>query len=188
MPVQIGARAHNFTDPTGLLSDCHRRVEMFLGTLEAVAAVIDRPATEETSRALESALRYFAQAAPKHTADEEESLFPRLRQIQNPEIQAAFSRLKRLEDEHRWAAPLHAEVERLGAQYLSTGNLSSPEADEFRKGVANLASMYKQHISVEDELVFPLAARMLSDADKVAIAEEMAGRRKVKLVTAWPMA
>jgi hypothetical protein len=66
MPVQIGAKTHNFTDPTGLLSDCHRRVEMFLGTLEAVANVIDRPATEETRRALESALRYFAQAAPKH--------------------------------------------------------------------------------------------------------------------------
>jgi len=37
MPVQIGAKTHNFTDPTGLLSDCYRRVEMFLGTLEAVA-------------------------------------------------------------------------------------------------------------------------------------------------------
>jgi hemerythrin-like domain-containing protein len=183
MPVQIGAKAHNFTDPTGLLSDCHRRVEMFLGTLEAVAKVIDRPATEETSRALESALRYFAQAAPKHTADEEESLFPRLRQIHHPEIESAFSKLGQLEEEHRWAAPLHAEVERLGAQYLSTGNLSSPEVDEFRKAVASLASMYKQHISVEDSLVFPLAARMLSDAHKAAIAEEMAGRRKVKVVT-----
>jgi hypothetical protein len=42
MPVQIGAKTHNFTDPTGLLSDCHRRIEMFMGTLEAVAAVIDR--------------------------------------------------------------------------------------------------------------------------------------------------
>lgn len=50
MPVQIGAKSHNFTDPTGLLSDCHRRVEMFLGTLEAVAGIIDRPATEETRR------------------------------------------------------------------------------------------------------------------------------------------
>src|SRR6266581_372662 len=46
MPVQIGAKPHNFTDPTGLLSDCHRRVEMFLGTLTAVAEVLDRPATE----------------------------------------------------------------------------------------------------------------------------------------------
>ena len=41
MPVQIGAKTHNFTDPTGLLSDCHRRIEMFIGTLKAVAAVID---------------------------------------------------------------------------------------------------------------------------------------------------
>ena len=183
MPVQIGAKAHNFTDPTGLLSDCHRRVEMFLGTLEAVANVIDRPATEETRRALESALRYFAEAAPKHTADEEESLFPRLRQIHDPEIESAFSKLDQLEDEHRWAAPLHAEVDRLGARYLSTGSLSSTEVGDFRKAVASLASMYKQHIGIEDSLVFPLAARMLPDAEKLIIAEEMAARRKVRVVT-----
>jgi len=156
---------------------------MFLGTLEAVANVIDRPATEETRRALESALRYFAQAAPKHTAAEEESLFPRLRQIHDPEIEAAFARLEQLENEHRWAAPLHAEVDRLGALYLLTGNLSSPEVGDFRHAVASLASMYKQHIDVEDSMVFPLAARMLSNAEKIAIAEEMAARRKVRVVT-----
>lgn len=183
MPVYIGAKTHNFTDPTGLLSDCHRRVEMFLGTLRAVAEVMDRPATEETSRALESALHYFRQAAPKHTADEEQSLFPRLRQMHDPEIESAFSKLNQLEEEHRWAAPLHAEVERLGGQYLSTGVLSSPEVEAFRKAVASLTSMYEPHIGVEDELIFPLAARLLSDADKLAIADEMAGRRRVKLVT-----
>ena len=74
--VQIGVKAHNFTDLTGLLSDCRRRVEMFLGMLVSVADVLDKPGTEETNRALESALRYFGQAAPKHTADEEVSLFP----------------------------------------------------------------------------------------------------------------
>jgi hemerythrin-like domain-containing protein len=183
MPVQIGAKSHNFTDPTGLLTDCHRRVEMFLGTLQAVAQLIGHFPAEETRRALESALRYFAQAAPKHTADEEESLFPRLRQIHDPEIASAFSKLKQLEDDHRWAAPLHANVERLGTQYLSTGSLSSSEVDQFRKDVAALAALYKQHIKVEDELIFPLAARMLSNADKIAMAEEMASRRKVKLVT-----
>ncbi len=183
MPVQIGAKTHNFSDPTGLLSDCHRRVEMFLGSLEAVADVIDRPATKETRRALEFALRYFAQAAPKHTADEEESLFPRLRQLKHPEIQAAFAKLEQLEQDHRWAAPLHAEVDRLGARYLSTGGLSAVEVDAFRKAVAHLAVMYKLHISVEDECVFPLAARMLSDADKLAIAKEMAGRREVRFGT-----
>jgi hemerythrin-like domain-containing protein len=183
MPVQIGTKGHNFTNPTGLLSDCHRRVEMFLGMLEAVADVIDHPATEETLQALESALRYFSQAAPKHTADEEESLFPRLRQIHDPEIESAFSRLDQLEQEHRWAAPLHAAVERLGAKYRSAGTLSSPEVDEFRRDIASLTLMYKQHILVEDELIFPLAARMLSDAEKSAIAGEMASRREVRVVT-----
>lgn len=152
--------------------------------LGAIAVVIGRPATEETSRALESALRYFREAAPKHTADEEESLFPRLRQIHNPEVVAAFSRMERLEEEHRWAAPLHAEVERLGLQYLSRGSLSDAQAAEFRNSVARLGSMYQEHISVEDELIFPLAARLLSDTAKSAIANEMAGRRRVQLVPA----
>jgi hemerythrin-like domain-containing protein len=156
---------------------------MFLGTLQAVAEVIDHSPAEETSRGLESALRYFTQAAPKHTADEEESLFPRLRRIHDPEIESAVSKLEQLEQDHRWAAPLHANVERLGTRYLSTGSLSSSAVEQFRKDVANLASMYQQHIRVEESVVFPLAARMLSHADKIAMAEEMAGRRNVKLVT-----
>jgi Hemerythrin HHE cation binding domain len=75
MPVQIGATAHNFSDPTGLLSDCHRRIEMFLRSLQTVASGGPK-LDEERRRALDLALRYFREAAPKHTADEEESLFP----------------------------------------------------------------------------------------------------------------
>lgn len=153
IPVQLGTRAHNFSDPTGLLSDCHRRIEMFLSTLEAVAAVIERPASEDTSRALESALRYFREAAPKHNADEEDSLFPLLRQIQHAEIQSSLSQLGQLEEEHRWAAPLHAEVERLGAQSLLGRSLSVTDIADFRTAVTHLASMYKQHINIEDSVI-----------------------------------
>lgn len=183
MPVQIGAKTHNFTDPTGLLTDCHRRIEMFLGSLQAVAAVIDQSPSEDTGRALEAALRYFAQAAPKHTADEEESLFPRLRQKQDSELVSAFEKLAGLEQDHRRAEPLHADLERLGSQYLATGRLSDSEVQEFRSAVASLAEMYKRHIALEDEWLFPLAARKLSTSERSAIAEEMARRREVKLVT-----
>ncbi len=186
MPVQIGAVAHNFSDPTGLLSDCHRRIEMFLGSLDAIAKVIDSPLTDETRRALDSALRYFREAAPKHTADEEESLFPRLRQVSHPDVQLALATLDELENDHRWAAPLHAEVEILGQRYLSEGSLSAREAEEFREAVAKLTSMYQQHISVEDDVVFPMAAQLLSRAERAAIADEMASRRKVGLVTEFP--
>jgi hemerythrin-like domain-containing protein len=183
MPVQIGTKSHNFTDPTGLLSDCHRRIETFLAMLEAVAATIDGRPTENAGRALASALQYFDQAAPKHTADEEESLFPRLRQARGPEVESAFARLDNLENEHRRASALHDAVKRMGEQYLSGGNLSPAEVRKFRESVASLASMYKQHIAVEDELIFPLASRVLGDAEKTAIGDEMAARRKVKPVT-----
>jgi hemerythrin-like domain-containing protein len=183
MPVQIGAKAHHFTDPTGLLSDCHRRIEMFLGSLQALAEIIDQPPTEDVRRALESALRYFSQAAPKHTADEEESLFPRLRQMRNPEVVAVFSRVEKLEEEHRIAERLHEAVERIGTQYLFYENLADGEIADFRHSVARLAAIYKQHISIEDDLIFPMASRILSASEKQEVASEMAGRRKMQLIT-----
>lgn len=180
MPVQIGVRSHSFSDPTGLLSDCHRRIEMFLGTLERVASVIDRPLTEATRTALDSALRYFREAAPKHTADEEESLFPRLRQIYLHDVERAINRLELLEQDHVVAGSLHATVEELGQRCLASGSLEFTDADTFRNAISTLITIYTQHITVEDNFIFPLAARVLSSTDKAAIAKEMAARRDLR--------
>jgi len=182
MPVQIGAKAHNFTDPAGLLSDCHRRIEMFLAALQGIAEVIDVPPTADVIQSLESALYYFAQAAPRHNADEEDSLFPRLRQMGNCGIDSALQRLDDLEAEHRWAVLLHENVERLGKQYLSQQKLSPGEIDEFRRDIALLAAMYEKHISIEDDVILPLANRVLTASDKAAIGKEMAARRGVRVV------
>lgn len=183
MPVQIGAKAHNFSNPTGLLSDCHRRIEMFLGALKVVATTIDQPLSEETAQALTAALRYFREAAPKHTADEEESLFPRLRGVNDPDARAALAQLEQLEKDHQWADALHAEVDRLGQRYLSQTRLSPVEVEKFRTAVDQLGSMYHQHIRVEDEMIFPVAARVLSQDDRASIAREMADRRNIGFVT-----
>lgn len=179
MPVQIGAKSHSFSEPTALLSDCHRRIEMFLGSLERIAALVDKPLSEDARAALESSLRYFREAAPKHTADEEESLFPRLRSMQNPHVQAAIATLDALEKEHRRADALHAEVDGLGTTCLTKGPLSALETQRFQDGVAELASIYKEHIRIEDEEVFPVAGRALSEKEKNLIALEMASRRQV---------
>lgn len=48
------------------------------------------------------------EAAPKHASDEEESLFPRLRQVHHPNIQSALTRLDSPEEAHRRAALLHS--------------------------------------------------------------------------------
>ena len=179
MPVQIGAKSHDFTNPLGLLSDCHRRIEMFLGALTAVGKRIDEPADPETRRALETALRYFRESGPKHTADEEESLFPRLRKMQRDDLQSAFATMDALEEEHKRAEELHAEVDRLGSKYLAHGGLPAPEISRFRADIAELSLIYREHIRVEDEVLFRIAGDVLPEDQKLAVAQEMAARRSV---------
>ena len=83
MPMIIGARPEStFADPIGLLMDCHRRIERFLTVLVQLSG--KGTLTDEQCTALETALRYLGEAAPKHTAHEEESLFPRPRSLDRP--------------------------------------------------------------------------------------------------------
>ncbi len=178
MPVQIGMKAAHFSDPTGLMSDCHRRIEMFLGALAAAAAFAGRELSPDEQRSLDAALRYFREAAPKHNADEEESLFPRLRSRPEAEVQAALADMARLEQEHRWAAPLHDQIDRLGQQWLADGRLAPDQAGAFHSAVAQLQSMYRVHIDFEDKVLFPLAARLLPRAQQDQVAQEMEARRK----------
>jgi len=47
-------------------------------------------------------------------------------------------------------------------------------------------SMYREHISVEDQLIFPVAARVLSRPEQISIGKEMAARRTVNFKTDIP--
>lgn len=155
---------------------------MFLGTLDKVARSIEQPLANDTRIALQSALHYFRESAPKHTEDEEQSVFPRLRQSSHAEVKTALATLDALEQEHRRADSLHSQVDVLGRRCLADGYLSPAQALEFRAAVAELASIYKRHIRIEDEEVFPITARLLSPADKENIAAEMAARRGAGVV------
>jgi hemerythrin-like domain-containing protein len=179
MAVQIGARVSGFSDPTELLSDCHRRIEMFLRSLEAIAARSDQELSDEMRRSLDLALRYFREAAPKHTADEEESLFPRVRKLEHPELKAVQEKMEALELDHRWSEPLHTLVDGLGSKYLEQGRLSHEEVRRFRDTMRLLSAMYQRHIEVEDRQVFPVVNRVLSQEQKTQIGKEMASRRQV---------
>jgi len=177
--VDIGERpASGFADPMGLLGDCHRRIERFLTLLVTVTEQARGGAlTAEQREALEAALRYFRDAASKHTADEEESLFPRLRAAPNPRVQPVLDRVQALEADHRAAVVDHTEVERLCRRWLHDGQLAGGETRELAARLQELEALYRHHIAVEDEEVFPLAREVLR-ADEVAqIGKEMASRR-----------
>jgi hemerythrin-like domain-containing protein len=181
MPITIGAKPESdFTDPIGMLGDCHRRIERFLNVLAALAAGYQgRPLTEEHRTALDTSLRYFREAAPKHTADEEESLFPRLKQSSDPSALALMARIESLEQDHECAAKVHDEVNRLGQRWIAIGTLSPEEASRLATALDQLVRLYKHHIAIEDSEVFPRASALLSASDCASVGAEMAARRGV---------
>jgi hypothetical protein len=92
MGIQIGAKPDaGFEDPIGMLKDCHRRIEHFLEMVCVVAEQArGRALNEEESAAVKAALHYFRVGGQRHNADEEESLFPRLRATDAAEDVAAW--------------------------------------------------------------------------------------------------
>ena len=181
MLIRVGQRPdHGFDEPLGLLSDCHRRIERFLGVLVTIAgARRGRPLPAADRQALEHALEYFATAAPRHSADEEESLFPRLRASAAPEARAAMAAMDRLEAEHRAADEHHRVVDRLGRRWLEAGSLEEGAVALLLEHLVALERLYGAHIRLEDSELFPAAGRVLTGADLEAIGREMAARRNV---------
>jgi hemerythrin-like domain-containing protein len=179
MPVTIGAKpSPDFSNPIDLLSDCHRRIERFLAVLvEVVGQAKGRVLTGEQSRAWQNALDYFKNAAPRHTADEEESLFPRLRKIAQPEIQTALEEMQELEADHEQAGKWHEIVEQLGRKWLSEALLTPENVEELENALGNLSKLYRRHIALEDNSLFPVAAAVLGDTEKADVGSEMARRR-----------
>lgn len=181
MPITIGAkRESDFTDPIGMLGDCHRRIERFLQVLASVARQPNGgPLDDEQRAALTTSLHYFRDAAPKHTADEEDSLFPRLRQITNAEAMALLARIEALEQEHEYASKVHDEVDQLGQRWLDQRTLSPDETSRLLAVLEQLVVLYRRHIEIEDTEIFPVAARVLSLADRRSVGAEMARRRGI---------
>ena len=168
---------HGFGEPLGLLTDCHRRIEMFLDVLLRVAGEYpDRPLDERAAEAVQTARRYFLHAAPRHTADEEESLFPRLKAAAEARGEHCLA-IERLEGDHQRADGMHARVDELLDTWLRGGTLPPAQASELGSLLGMLRELYRAHIDVEERDVFPLAGKVLSASDLSAVGNEMRTRR-----------
>jgi hemerythrin-like domain-containing protein len=175
MPVQIGARRDSgFDDPLGMLQDCHRRIEHFVKVLSTVAARARGRAldTEEFS-AVDAALNYFRIGGVRHTADEEESLFPRLRGRSDAPQETVGS----LHQEHEQADALHADLDRLFSAWMVSGSLVKDQQAELDAAMSQLDQLYSSHIELEERILFPAAAKLLSREELAVIGEEFRRRR-----------
>jgi hemerythrin-like domain-containing protein len=168
MGIQIGAKPDSgFDDPIGMLKDCHRRIEQFLHVLcLVVERAPGRPLTKEEHAAVQSALEYFRVGGQRHTADEEESLFPRIRA--EKATAGALKEIEELEAEHREADELHLAVEELYTAWSEGRPLSLENEQRLRVATQRLKHLYDGHIKIEENLVFPRAAESL-DAKAIAV-------------------
>ncbi|HVT29061.1 MAG TPA: hemerythrin domain-containing protein [Lacipirellulaceae bacterium] len=182
MAVTLGEKPlADFTEPIEMMKDCHRRIEHFLGVLRKVVAQFGAgQLTEEARRALETSLNYFANSAPRHTADEERSLFPRMRATETAEGREVMEELGRLEQDHRRGEAAHALVDRLVRQWLATGRIDEAKRKNLQQALDELASMYETHIRLEEQRVFALASHMLNAGQIREIGEEMKRRRSLR--------
>ncbi len=155
MPIQIGEkRQAGFDDPLGMLSDCHRRIERFLTALLKIAREQKGGTLNAAEReAMQSSLEYFQTSGPRHTADEEESLFPRVRACEA--AREALERVEALHGDHIVADRAHAEVDGLGSRWLKEGQLSETEAARLTMLLESLSELYARHIGIEDTELFP---------------------------------
>lgn len=175
MSVQIGARPDSgFDDPLGMLQDCHRRIERFFQVLtRIVGRALGRALDTEEAAAVESAIHYFRVGGARHTADEEESLFPRLSACAH----APADTVGDLHQEHQRAEILHADIDRLFTAWLNLHALSPDQQKQLRAATAELEQLYASHIEVEEKVVFPAAAQLLSSQDLAEIGKEFHDRR-----------
>ncbi len=168
------APAVGFEVPLEMLAACHGRVQHQCETLLRLLAHLqdhgsDRPAQEAAC----AVMRYFDTAARHHHDDEEHDLFPALLEsmagsdaVCLRELTAALCADHR-SLEHRWTAL------RRGLQQVADGQASTlDDAD-----VPGFVQSYAQHIAREESELLPMAARLLSDADKDRIGLSMRARR-----------
>jgi len=171
----------DFSNPFGLLVHCHEKIEAQLKVLERATQLVphaDVRLLPELFAKVEAACAHFAVVGIKHTADEEESLFPRLRLWGGAAGQETLDAMDQLESQHRTAEQLHREFDNLIARIPRDGSADSYDLERFNDFTTELTSFYRPHIELENSLIFPVAQRVLSPGQIHAIGQEMRERRR----------
>lgn len=170
----------DFSEPLVMMRKCHRKIENILAGLERASLAIESESEEtrlEAFSVLRLAVAHFNGPAVKHTEDEEVSLFPRLRKHNTPEVKEALAILAQLEEQHRTKETVQKQFKYI-VLMLPDKRVSINDSMQIKRVVSHLCELYRPHIRVEDELIFPLAEKILSSNELREIGEEMKERRK----------
>lgn len=168
----------NFDEPLQLLVHCHEKIIWQLNNLSiAGELLLSEEKLIEAFFLIDRAAAHLKNAGAKHTEDEENSLFPRLRKRKNSEVVEIFTAIDELEAEHKEAQQIELELNKL-ITFLPRRVLAAKEKiEKFNEIVARLNKLYLPHIKLENDVVFPFAAKILPESELSEIGFEMKQRR-----------
>ncbi|MBL8937017.1 MAG: hemerythrin domain-containing protein [Archangium sp.] len=170
MLVNIGGPAKR-EDLVGLLLECHERIRRFSRLTVEVATRVDL-SRRDLEDACERCERYFVEALPKHVADEELSLLPRLKGLG---VDAALATMHAQHEAH---APLLAEALDGLRQLRMTPSAQTRE--RLATVARSLVADFDVHLEAEERVLFPLIPTALSaEQQRLAVAELRSRRQAV---------
>jgi hemerythrin-like domain-containing protein len=127
-----------------------------------VEAIGGSDLTEAQRDALELRLQSFLHH-PLRCTDEETSLFTRMRNQAGLEIQRVCRKLDALEEDF-WQARFYAErTERIIRYWMDQYRLTRSDYAVLSSALNDLCRLYRKHIQIEKEEVYPAAERVLSE-------------------------
>ena len=155
-----------------MMERSHRRLEERMVELQRAAeAIVRERAGEAELEQVDSVIAFLDRSAARHESDEEESLFPRLRQ--HAELLSVMSDLAHEHDQHRHLVA-HLRVLRSG--WPKAG----PDAGDgaaLANAVSELARAYRSHIEREERELMPFARDRLTADERLQVGQEMERRR-----------
>ncbi len=132
---------------------------------------------------IDTVLNHFATAGIKHTQDEEESLFPRIRAYNETIVSEVFDVVERLELQHTGAASIEKSLGKLYLGMAADEEFDWNKVELFADLSESLYDLYRPHIQIENEFVFPAAGKLLSVEELFEVGKEMYQRRQPRILS-----
>lgn len=162
--------------PVEMLLGCHARIRHFMQLSSTLACAVEAP-PREIADAAAAVFRYFSEALPLHEADENKTLFPRVLAAQ------PFGGLVREAAETMVAQ--HEAIDELAAELLTLCSSLSrqPErlplvANRLQEVCDALGLIFDSHLQLEETVIFPALAELLTASQIQEMSREMYARRQ----------
>jgi hemerythrin-like domain-containing protein len=164
----------SFDDPIAMLFECHNRVRRSLELLQKMNERLKaKGGSTHNARAASDVLRYFDVAAPLHHQDEELHVFPFLRKSNVVAIQTYVNRVQ---TEHQRMDEQWSVLRGYLRDFAVDVNAQWSQA--FEDCSASFQLLYKEHLSIEEQLLFPALTMRVTPEELENMGVEMQQRRR----------